>query len=332
MQKKDGLHGRGGKNMSVLISGGSGLVGANLARYFARQGRKTVIYDIVTKVPSFLDEFVSKGEVILVRGDILDFGKILRTLREYEVTQVVHMAALLAEPESKDRPLQFSTVNIQGTMIILEACRYFRMERFIYVSTRSIYGEYLPEEGPIGEEFIFRPVAFYGATKCAADLLARTYRKVYDFDVSCVRITGVYGPGQTYPHPLYNFLKNALEGGEVVQEKGGDYLYEFTYVHDVVRGLVKLLDAPSLKHDAYNLATGSQVTLREVGEAVARAVPGSSIKVGPGLPAGAIPRAALDITRIKEELGFGPVYDLNCGVTLFAKYLREGYYEDIAGD
>ena len=315
--------------MSILITGGSGLVGTNLARHLGGQGRQVVIYDVVARAPSFLEELVSKGKVIFERGDILDFSKLLRTLKEHQVTDVVHMASLLAEPESKERPLQFAMVNIQGTMVTLEASRYYGVRRVIYVSTRSIYGEYLPEEGPIKEDFVFRPVDFYGASKCAADLLARTYRKAYGFDVSAVRITGVYGPAQTYPNPLYNFLKQALEGKEIYQDRGGDYLYEFTYVHDVVRGLLLLLKAPSLKHDAYNLATGIQVKLNDVGRAVSMAVPGAKIKIGPGLPEGSIPRAALDIRRLREELGFEPRYDLRRGVDLFAKYMRDQSYEDI---
>jgi len=318
--------------MSILITGGSGLVGTNLARHLGGQGRKVVIYDVVARVPNFLEELVAKGKVIFERGDILDFSKLLRTLKEHQVTDVVHMASLLSEPESKERPLQFAMVNIQGTMVTLEASRYYGVKRVIYVSTRSIYGEYLPEEGPIKEEFVFRPVAFYGASKCAADLLSRTYRKVYGFDVSAVRITGVYGPAQTYPHPLYNFLKQALDGKEIYQERGGDYLYEFTYVHDVVRGLRLLMDAPSLQHDAYNLATGRQVKLDDVGRAVSMAVPGAKIKIGPGVPEGSIPRAALDITRIKGELGFTPAYGLNEGVKLFADYMKEGRYEDVKKD
>ena len=314
--------------MSVLITGGSGFMGANLARYLARNGRKVVIYDAVKRVPSFLEEGVSSGQVEFVQGDILDFSKFLRTLREQEVSRVVHTASLLGEPESRDRPVQFSRVNVEGTMAVLEACRRHGTERVVYVSTRSIYGEYLPEEGPIKEEFIFRPVAFYGATKCAADLLARTYRKVYGFDVVCARITGVYGPWQTYPHPLYNFLMQALAGEDVKQARGGDYLYEFTFVHDVVRGMVLLLDAPELQYDAYNLATGSQASLTDVGRAVAKAVPGSSVEIGPGFPENAIPRAALDIGRLKEEVGFEPMYELPRGVDLFTKYMREGYYED----
>jgi nucleoside-diphosphate-sugar epimerase len=216
-------------------------------------------------------------------------------------------------------------------MSILEACRLHGVKRMIYVSTRSIYGEYLPQDGPIGEEFVFRPVAFYGATKCAADLLARTYRKVYGYDTMAVRITGVYGPGLTYPHPLYNFLKSALDGKEVYQERGGDYLYEFTYVQDVIRGLIMLMDSPSLQHEAYNLATGKQVTLAEVGHAVAKALPGSVVKIGPGFASGAVPRAALDIRRIQEEVGFQPAYDVYTGVRLFADYLREGRYVDAEG-
>ena len=312
---------------AVLVTGGAGFVGAHLALALARRGRRVVVYDLAPALPPFLEEPVRSGLVAHHRSDTTDPGQLVAALVGEDVTQVVHTASLLAEPESLQRPRLFLRVNAEAVWQLCDIARGIpSVGRIVTVSTRSVYGAYAPEEGPITEDFAPRPVAFYGASKAAADLVVGIYRKQLGLDAVAARITGVYGPFQNYPHPLSEMVDAAVAGREFRMAAGGDYLYEFTYVKDVVAGLLALLDAERLAHPVYNLGGGVQHRLSEVADAVRLAVPGAALDVGPGLPPGAAPRAALSVERMAEELGFRTSWSLQVGVAEHVAWRRDGVY------
>ena len=312
---------------AVLVTGGAGFVGAHLALALTRRGRRVVVYDLAPALPTFLRFAAAAGSIVHHRSDTTDPGQLVAALVGEGVTQVVHTASLLAEPESLLNPRRFLRVNAEAVWQLCDIARSLPgIGRIVTVSTRSVYGSYAPEEGPISEDFAPRPVAFYGASKAAADLVLGIYRQQLGLDVAAARITGVYGPFQNYPHPLSEMVDAAVSGREFRMAAGGDYLYEFTYIKDVVAGLLALLDAERLSHAIYNLGGGVQSPLSEVAAAVRRAVPGAIVEIGPGQPAGAAPRAALSVERMAGELGFRTSWSLEAGVAEHVQWRRDGSY------
>jgi nucleoside-diphosphate-sugar epimerase len=310
---------------TVVVTGGAGFVGAHVVRALARRGDRVIAYDPAPALPS--DIVAADAGVVHLRSDVTDPGQLVEALVGHGATHVIHVAALLAEPESLQRPRAFLRVNAEAVWQLLDVGRNLPdRQRIVTASTRSVYGRYLPEEGPILEDFAPRPVAFYGAAKAAADLILTLYRQHYALDVAAARITGVYGPGQNYGHPLSEMVDAAVEETSYVRDRGGDYLYEFTYVKDVVRGLLMLLDADRLAHPIYNVGSGTQEKLSEVAAAVTRHVPGADISIGPGLPDGAAPRAALSVDRIHGDVGYSTIWSLDDGIAEFIDFRRNGAY------
>ena len=316
---------------TVLITGGAGFVGAHLARACLLRGDRVIVYDLAPTLPAFVED--EDHQLTHLQSDVMDPGGLVEALVKHGATHVVHTAALLAEPESVHRPRHFLKINAEAVWQLLDIARHVpHLQRIVAVSTRSVYGHYTPDEGPITEDFMPRPVAFYGAGKAAADSILELYRKHYGLDAVSARITGVYGPGQNYSHPLSKMVDAAVGDTAFKLERGGDYLYEFTYVKDIVIALLKLLDAEHLDQAIYNVGGGRQYRLSDVAGAVSRMVPGANIHVGSGLPEEMAPRAGLSTERIRRELGFRTRWSLEEGIAEFIAWKRSGDYgPDVTG-
>ena len=197
------------------------------------------------------------------------------------------------------------------------------VRRLVTLSSRSVYGAYRPEEGPVGEEAAPRPVGFYGAAKAAADLAVSRYKHALGVDVVAARITGPYGPGQRYPTHAGELLDAVAGGRPVRRPAGADDRYETVYVKDTVAGVLSLLDAPALSHAVYNVGTGRLVTLGEVAAALRRLVPDAVVELGPGC-ADPVPRAAMCVERIRAETGFTSAWTLETGLGDALAAMAEG--------
>jgi nucleoside-diphosphate-sugar epimerase len=313
--------------MSIMVTGGYGLVGSNLVRHLARNGEDVVIYDIVTRELVFL-RGVDNANVKTVVGDTLDLPRLIDMMCENQVREVIHTAAPVStDIAARERPYQTIRENIETVLNCVEAARLAKVRRFIHVGTGAVYGS---GSEPANEEAPLVPTGgAYGVSKAAGDMVVGAYAARYGHVTEYViaRIVFVYGPGRaeeaTYVGPL---VASAINTHQIRLESGGDYKAEFSHVNDVARGLYLLAKAPRLKHSAYNIGTGIQYTLREVVDEIARQVPGTVIKVGPGVPEGRAMRRPLNIQRITEELGYSPQYDLGAGVASVRNWIMAGEY------
>jgi nucleoside-diphosphate-sugar epimerase len=312
----------------ILVTGGTGFVGSHLTRALLRRGRHVIVVDRAPRIPNFVLEDDPPGKLTYLCGDINDPGCIVAALVEYGTTEVIHTAAIaVADAESLADPRLHLRVNAEATWQLCDLARHLpNIRRIVTVSTRAVYGLYTPEEGPIDENAAPRPEAFYGASKAAADLGVVQYREHFGLDVVIARLVGAYGPYQHYPGPLAQMVDAVVEGRPYRQATGGDYLRELTYVKDVVRGLLTLLDAKQLQHPIYNVSSGFQVPLTEVAAILRQLVPGASIELGSGWLAGAPPRAALSVERLAAETGFRVCWSLEDGIRELVACKRSGVY------
>lgn len=312
----------------VLISGGTGLLGANTAWTFAKRGFNVICYDASPREIDFLKEPDIAHNIKVVRGDILDFPRIIETIRKYDIEGIIHTAAVIVESTARELPVMTTKVNVEGTLNLLEAARMMNLKRFIYISTGGVYG-YRPDLSPISED---EPITWRGTvyhpTKYMGEVIVEVYNAVYGLDTVILRTYALYGPGQMTLPQVLNILEKALMGERVEMPKGGDNVWDLTYVKDIAQGIYLAYTAPRpLKHRIFNCSLGRNVKLSEVADAIMKAVPGSIINIGPGLDEQAYAQSPikgpLNITRAKEELGYEPKYDIWEGVKDFVEWLRK---------
>ena len=311
--------------MQVLITGGAGYIGSNLARRLLAGGHGVILFDnLSTSLPRNLRDLAGRAK--LVSGDILDLSHLLRAARDNSIQRIVHTAAVVSVPVSMERPLYTAKLNIEGSLNVFETARLFAIDRVVNVSSAEAYGAF--QQDPAPEDHPLNSTTPYGITKAAVERFGNHYSDHHGIHYVAVRISYAYGvghPRSTLPKP---WMEDALAGRRTVVPRGGDQLIDFTCVEDTVEGLRLVVEAPHLEHRAYNIASGHAVTLREAADQIQRLVPGWKYEIGPGLPEqspGYIAplKGSLDISRAGRELGYRPKYDLATGFRRYLESLRE---------
>ena len=311
----------------VLVTGGVGFVGSHVVEAVVARGDDVVVLDVVPPGPAV--EVVgsrpegARGRLEYVTGDVTDQRLVREVLTGHRATAVVHAAGLLGEPASRRHPRRFLEVNAEAVWDLCETLRTVSgVCRTVTLSSRSVYGAYRAEEGPVPEDAAPRPVAIYGASKAAADLVVGCYRGQFGVDVVAARITGPYGAGQRYLTAVGDMLV-AVASGKPYRGAGADDCYETVYVKDTVRGILALLDAPVLAHPIYNVGNGRLDSLADIADAIRHVEPSAQIELRAGSTE-AVPRAAMSVERIREELGFQPRWRLRDGLRDALASMRAG--------
>lgn len=243
-----------GKN--VLILGGLGFIGSNLALRVAQEGAK------VTLVDSMLDQYGGnlqniagiKGQVAVNYSDIRDSHSLRHLVRGVDV--IYSMAGQTSHIDSMDDPFTDLSINCTSHLSILECCRKFNPEvEILYASTRQIYGR--PQYLPVDEKHPIHPVDVNGINKYAAEMYFRLYYEVYGLKCTCLRLTNTYGPRQYVRDDRYGFvgmfIRLALAGQPIKVYGDGKQLRDFNYIDDVVEAFIAATGDKKLHGSAYNL-------------------------------------------------------------------------------
>jgi UDP-glucuronate 4-epimerase len=256
----------------------------------------------------------------LVEGDIRDRGGLDDLFSSEKIDAVVHLAARAGVRPSIADPELYSSVNLDGTVKLLEACRHSRVQRFLFGSSSSVYGN--NSKVPFAEDDpVDHPVSPYAATKKAGELICHTYHHLFGLDVACLRFFTVFGPRQRPEMAIHKFTR-LLASGRVVEQYGdGSSARDYTYVSDIVEGIVRALDRCA-GYDVWNLG-GSRTT--RLDELIAKIAGGLGVPpetVEKPMQPGDVDRTWADITRAREELGWAPQVDFDRGLELFLEWFR----------
>ena len=313
-------------NETILITGGTGFVMSNLAR-FLLEGDPEARVIVLDSAPwdataeRFFDPV--SGRLTFVSASVLDPDIWEHLAEEHSVTHIVHGATITPSLErEKARPREILEVNFMGTVAALEWARTLStLRRFLYISSGAVYGEALPgtPDEPVPEDGHVSPAELYGITKFTGEHITRRYGELFGLSVASVRGSGVYGPmdretparaAKSIPY----LLAHLAQAGKPVLvnslEAGGDWVH----AQDVARALAALLRIPRLRHGVYDIAQGEFTTIGEMIEIVREVVPGLRSAVVPEADANIVqdPRHRLgrwsdyDISRIRDELGWSP--------------------------
>ena len=311
----------------VLVTGAAGFIGSTLVDRLLEEGREVVGLD------SF-DPFYPEAEKLrnlesarrhacfrLERADIRDADAVERIFAAGDFDAVVHLAALAGVRPSLERPAVYADVNVRGTAVLLEAAARRSGAHFVFASSSSVYGE--REAGPFHEsDPVVRPVSPYAATKRAGELLAHSFHHAHGLSVTCVRIFTAYGPRQRPDLAIRSFAEHMRRNEPVPVFGDGSSRRDFTFIDDLVDGLVRALDR-DLGFAILNLGAGREVVLLDVLKLLEQRV-GVSARVE-WLPrqTGDVPRTWADIGAAQERLGYAPRVPIEEGIGRFVTWLEK---------
>jgi len=230
------------RGRSVLVTGAHGLLGSWLVKALIEGGARVVTVKRDDPAVSGLDLHGLAGRVDVVHGDVCTDGLVARTLNEYEVSDVFHLAAQTLVGTALQAPISTFETNIRGTWLVLEACRLHGVERVVVASSDKAYGHHA--ELPYRESFALQPVFPYDVSKAATDLLSRSYWHTFRLPVAVTRFANLYGGGDTNRSRLIpEAVCAALAGRAPVVRSDGSPERDFLYVEDAVRAYLAIWDA-----------------------------------------------------------------------------------------
>jgi UDP-glucuronate 4-epimerase len=311
----------------ILVTGAAGFIGSTLVDRLLADGFEVVGFD------SF-DPFYAEAEkrrnlraasespsFRLVRGDIRDARVVESLFAREGFAAVVHLAALAGVRPSLERPAVYADVNVHGTAVLLEAAARHGKPRFVFASSSSVYGE--RKDGPFREvDPVERPVSPYAATKRAAELVAHTFHSAHGLSVTCARLFTAYGPRQRPDLAIRVFAERMREGKPIPIFGDGSSLRDFTYVDDIVDGLVRAV-ATDLGFAILNLGAGRRVSVLEVVRLLEEAL-GTPAQVEWHPPqTGDVSQTWADIGAARASLGYAPRTTLEEGIARFVAWLKE---------
>jgi len=298
----------------VLVTGGAGFIGSNLAEELIRQGARVSILDnLVTGFRENLDEI--KGDFDFIEGDINDGEKLVKALEAVEV--VFHQAALPSVPRSVENPLETHRACVDGTFNLLLKSKQVGVRRLIYAASSSAYGnqETLPKTETMRPE----PLSPYAAAKLMGEYYAQVFTSVYGLETFCLRYFNVFGPRQNpsshYSGVISRLIDALMSGKTPVIYGDGETSRDFTYVANVVRANISAAQSSKGIGEVMNVANGERITLNELLEVLKRIAdkPDVCADYQPER-AGDVKHSQADTARAKEWLGYEKLIGLEEGL------------------
>jgi len=299
--------------MDVLITGGTGFVGAYVAEGLLEKGANIMILDAFPD-PDVVKRLSSHAEII--PGSILDQEKLLDIIRKKRVENIIHLASL-RNTDSQERPVDAFYLNCQGTLNVLEAGRKAGLRRVVFASSVAVCGNcdfyralgldpfYLDEDAPTN------PGNFYGATKLFNEQMGVQYKDIFDLDSIGIRLTIIIGPGKktgSQTSELNDIIEKPILGQPVRIRTFNDQVINLIHVRDSAQALIKATYSPATKWRIFNVG-GQNVTIREIAAEMKNQVPGANIELIESREERKA-ASAVNIDRARSGLGYGPQFPL----------------------
>ena len=313
--------------MRVLVTGAAGFIGSHTCDRLLASGH--VVWGL-DNLNEFYDPAI-KGRNLAaarahdrfewVQGDILDADGLADLFTRFRPERVVHLAAWAGVRPSIERPGLYQKVNIEGTTNLLERCRADGVDRFVFASSSSVYGD--REQVPFREtDNVDHPISPYAATKKAGELLCYTWHHLFGLHAHCLRFFTVYGPRQRPEMAIHKFARLMSAGEPITLFGDGTTSRDYTYVDDIVDGIVASVERVE-GYRVYNIGESKTTTLSELVAHLAEALGVEPrIEYLPTQP-GDVTRTFADVSRARAELDYDPQIDIVSGIRRFVDWYRQ---------
>lgn len=334
-------------NKTILVTGAAGFIGFHLSTRLLERG-DTVIgldnlndyYDVSLK-QSRLDLLQQQPNFSFVKMNIADRDAMAKLFQQQKFDVVVNLAAQAGVRYSLENPHAYIESNLIGFCNVLEGCRHQGVANLVYASTSSVYGANTAQ--PFSEhEVASHQIALYGATKKANEVMAHSYAHLYNLPCTGLRFFTVYGPWGRPDMALFKFTKNILAGLPIDVYNQGDMVRDFTYVDDIVSGIVHVVDKPATPNKdwnsadpdpassyapfrIYNIGNNHPVQLNEFIEAIEQALGKKAERTLLPMQDGDVPSTYADVSDLERDFGFKPKTSVQDGINAFIQWYREYY-------
>ena len=338
------LHGPGSR---ILVTGAAGFIGSHLCQRLLARG-DTVIgldnmndYYEVSLKEGRLKRLTDKDNFTFVKCDLADRGGMEKLFAEYKFDAVVNLAAQAGVRYSLTNPRAYVDANLVGFMNVLEGCRHQQVAHLVYASSSSVYGANTSMPFSVHDN-IDHPLSLYAASKKANELMAHTYAHLYGLPCTGLRFFTVYGPWGRPDMALFLFTRAILAGEPIDVFNHGRMRRDFTYIDDIVEGVVRVTDQPaqpnpewsgdtpdpgtsSAPYQVYNIGNNKPVELMYLIETLEKALGKVAVKNFLPIQPGDVPATWADVDDLSNDVGFRPATPIEVGVGQFVKWYKEYY-------
>ncbi len=322
-----------------VITGGAGFIGYHLSKRLLEQGATVIGYDNlndyyeVSLKRDRLNLLAKYEKYQFVKGNIANKEEVNALFQAYNPNVVVNLAAQAGVRYSIDHPEAYMESNLVGFFNILEACRHYPVEHLVYASSSSVYGA--NEKVPFStEDKVDSPLSLYAATKKSNELMAYSYSKLYEIASTGLRFFTVYGPYGRPDMACYKFANKMVKGDPIQIYNNGDMYRDFTYVDDIVTGIINILcnppkeDKNGVKYKVYNIGNHNPEKLMDFIKTLENCMGIEAKKEYYPMQPGDVYKTYADVTELMNDFGFKPDTSIKEGLTQFANWYKEYYHLD----
>lgn len=328
--------------MKFLVTGAAGFIGYHTTLRLCQAGHQVVGIDNLSDYYSVelkqarLQQLAGMPNFVFLQLDIADREGMQSLFRQHRFERVIHLAAQGGVRYSLENPHAYTDANLTGFVNVLEGCRQSAVQHLVYASSSSVYG--MNEKVPFSiEDAVDQPISLYAATKRANELMAHSYAHLYQIPITGLRFFTVYGPWGRPDMAPFKFTKAILEGKPIDIYNDGDMSRDFTYIDDIVEGIMRIKDCPPPYSDEseaarrgaparlFNIGLGSPVRLLDMVSCIEAATGIEAIKQMKPMQPGDVPQTWADVSALAQRTGFRPATSLPQGVVRFVHWYRTFY-------
>jgi len=309
---------------SILVTGGAGFIGSHLCEALLDAGHGVICVDNFCDfyAPSLkqanLESCQKHPDFVLYKDDIRDYEAMRRIFCDHKIDAVCHLAAMAGVRPSIQNPELYFDVNVSGTLLLLDICRAHRVNKFIFASSSSVYGN--SAKLPSAEDdFVDHPISPYAASKKAGELLCHTWHHLYGITVLCLRFFTVFGPRQRPDLAIHKFAALIKSGLPLPVYGDGSSSRDYTYIKDTVAGIIQALDYAGINacYEVVNLGNDQSVSLSGMIDSLEKVSGTIALKHSLPFQEGDVRHTRADISKAARLFGYRPRTSFEEGVREF---------------